>query len=134
MLKNKYTQKFLQNIIIKLENFVKQLNQSGVKSELSVYIYQEYSKQYISNVRNYDYPWLTNNIENALDFSELWPWHRKLVLYRLNLGLLKEEKYRFSNMLKLSGGNFGPEKMSVSVNDSKDVSLSDLDNISMNEM
>lgn len=136
MLKNKYVQNFLQNLVVNLENFIKQLNKSGVNSELSIYIYQEYSKQYVSNVRNYDYPWLTENIDNSLDFSELWSWHRKLILWRLNLGLLKEEKFRFKNMIKLSGGNFGPNRTDISVNGSenKDVSLSELDNLSMKDM
>ncbi len=135
-MKNKHVQKFLQNIIINLENFIKQLNKSGVNSELSIYIYQEYSKQYVSNVRNYDYPWLTENIDNALDFSELGSWHQKLILWRLNLELSKEEKFRFKNMIKLSGGNFGPNRTDISINgsESKNVVLSELDNLNMNQM
>ncbi len=137
MLKNKYIQNFLQNTIINLENFIKQLNKSGVNSELSIYICRINCEDYVYKPENIllgENTQIVQTIDEAFDFSQKW--YRYLYLMWLNYDVPKEYRFRFKNILKLSGGNFGPNRTDISVNESenKDISLSKLDNITMNQM
>ncbi len=137
--------KYLETIapIVKyLEDSLKQLRKTGVNSELSNYIYRDYDKMFVSGYdKNYENLIFTENIENAFDFGE-FP-HKDLYLSKFNLGVNEEMRFRFKNMLKLSGGNFGPDKTNIgsmpsilndSNNKNKEASLSEIDNLNMDQM
>ncbi len=129
-------------IVKYLEDLLKQLRKTGVNSELSSYIYRDYDKMFVSGYdKNYENLTFTKNIEDAFDFGEFS--HKILYLSKFNLGANEEMRFRFKNMLKLSGGNFGPDKTNIgsmtsilsdSDNKNKEISLSEVDNNSMDQM
>ena len=127
--------KMLARLIEWLQYVIVQITKSGVRSQESNYIYQDLTQQYISNIDDLDYPKMTENIDNAIDFSQYQKWLRKYMLWKLNLGLDKEEKYKWKNKIKLFGGNFGM-KTNISVGASVPVekSLGDIDNLTMDKM
>ncbi len=84
----------------------------------------------------------TENKDNAKDWSEVFG--HKLILWACNLNLPKEEKYRWrifksANVIldaKISTiiGGQSPDTMITENLDSRDVGLSELDDLKMNEM
>ncbi len=131
---NAYKKELLNKLIIQLQELIAQLTKSGIQSTTANYIYKNSTQQYISNIDNLDYPMMTNNVDNAIDFSQYSKLFRKLVLWKLNLLLEEENKFRWKNLVKLYGGNIGINtNISVGVGSSVEKSLADLDNIGMDK-
>lgn len=133
----------LLSLIEKLNYWIAQLTQSGIRSTQAKYIYRPMDKKYISNLVDYDYPDFTENVENAVDFSEM-PF-QKFILWRLNLGLKDYEQFYYKIFIKLNGGNFGSTAPSIFVGESNELnkdgsiendgkSLAEMDQLGMDEI
>jgi len=132
-------QKITQYLITKLKEYQERLN--GIKSETSDYLFKPLTAEFVLD--NKDNVWvMTTDIHKAKLFNRK-SWMDNLILKTYNLSKSTKEKLRWMSMIKLSGFNvnltpvvqinenvLAPEKLE----EKKELTLDDIDNISMDEL
>lgn len=110
----KFLEKVLSKFLKDLTWMYVQLSKGGVNSEKYIYMYNDKTKLYIKNIWESGVEYITTvDVDEAKDFEKMF--ERNIILWLINYNKSKEDRFRFRNILRLSGGNFGANATNIDI-------------------